>query len=93
MIGDVLKQLREQRHITQEQLADTLNLTRTTISHYESNINEPSLETLVAISVYFGVTTDYLLGINHPTFTNIKHEEYFKNKFEAFIDEFYITKK
>lgn len=93
MIGDVLKFLREQKNVTQGELAEVLNVTRTTVSHYESNLNEPSLETLITIANFFEVTTDFLLGVNTIHAKNITHEEYFKDKFNALVDEFYIIKK
>lgn len=57
-----LKELREQKGITQEKLANELGLTRSVISMYEINASEPDLETLCKIAAYFYVSVDYLLG-------------------------------
>lgn len=58
-----LKQLRQQHKLTQSELADILGLKPTAISNYESKRNEPSFDKLVALSKYFDVSCDYLLGI------------------------------
>ncbi len=63
MIGKQLKELRKEANLTQEQLADILNITHHAISSYERNITSPSDETKIAIANYFKVSVDYLLGI------------------------------
>lgn len=57
-----LKQLRQKKKLTQSELAGILGLKPTAISNYESNRNEPSFEKLIALSKYFDVSCDYLLG-------------------------------
>lgn len=59
-----LKQLRQKNKLTQSELADILGLKPTAISNYESNRNEPSFEKLIALSKYFDVSCDYLLGLS-----------------------------
>ena len=59
-----LKQLRQNRKLTQGELADILGLKPTAISNYESKRNEPSFDKLIALSKYFDVSCDYLLGIS-----------------------------
>ncbi len=56
-----LKDLRESRGMTQEQLADFLNLSRSTIAGYEARNRQPDFEHLVTIADFFQVTIDYLL--------------------------------
>lgn len=58
-----LKQLRQKHKLTQSELADILGLKPTAISNYESKRNEPSFDKLIALSRYFDVSCDYLLGI------------------------------
>ena len=55
--------LRQKHRITQGELADILNLKPTAISNYESERNEPSINKLIALSKYFDVSCDYLLGV------------------------------
>lgn len=58
-----LRQLRHKNNLTQSDLAKVLGLKPTAISNYESERNEPSLDKLIAISKFFDVSCDYLLGI------------------------------
>ncbi|MDE7124423.1 MAG: XRE family transcriptional regulator, partial [Eubacterium sp.] len=62
MFSDNLKALRNERHITQQQLADTLGLSRSTIGMYEKGEREPDFETSEAIADYFNVRLDDLVG-------------------------------
>lgn len=59
-----LKALRQKHKLTQSELADILGLKPTAISNYESKRNEPSFEKLIALSKYFDVSCDYLLGVS-----------------------------
>lgn len=59
-----LKQLRQKHKLTQSELADILGLKPTAISNYESKRNEPSFDKLIALSKYFDVSCDYLLGVS-----------------------------
>ena len=64
-----LKQLREQRGITQIKLALDLNLSQNSISRYESGERQADYSTLVLLADYFNVSVDYLLNrTNNPIF-------------------------
>ncbi len=56
-----LKELRESRNITQEELASYLKVSRPTIAGYETKNRQPDYEKLVKLSRYFNVSVDYLL--------------------------------
>lgn len=60
--SDRLKELRIERRLTQEQLADKFFLNKSSISRYEREQQVPELELLQQIADFFTVTTDYLLG-------------------------------
>lgn len=62
MFGDILKELRMDAELTQEELAQKFNITATAISKYETGDREPTLDFLVKISDYFDVSVDYMLG-------------------------------
>lgn len=62
LLGKRLKELREERHLTQKQLAEMLNMNPVTYLHYEKAHNEPPLAVLVQFAEFFEVSTDYLLG-------------------------------
>lgn len=57
-----LKYLRRLNDITQQELADYLNVGKTTISNYETGYSTPDVETLNKIADFFNTTIDYLLG-------------------------------
>lgn len=57
-----LKELREERGLQQKELAEFLNVSKSTISGWEVGRNEPKQEILIKIASFFEVTTDYLLG-------------------------------
>ena len=63
ILGKRLKELREEKGLTQKQLAEQLNLHSVTYLHYEKSQREPPLAVLVQMAVFFEVTTDYLLGL------------------------------
>ena len=60
--GERLKQLRLENNLTQETLAEKLQIVKSTITKYEKNTREPEFEILIKIADFFGTTTDYLLG-------------------------------
>ncbi len=63
--GTVLKQLRKNNNLTQQNLGTDLGLSKAVISKYETGMGYPTFDVLIRIAEYFGVTTDYLLGISH----------------------------
>lgn len=60
--GDILKKLRQDNNLTQEELAKKINNSRSNIANYENGKNMPSVEVLERLSEIFNVSTDYLLG-------------------------------
>ena len=61
MLSEKLYQLRKKSGLSQEQLAEQLNVSRQAISKWESGSAFPESEKLIIISNYFGVSVDYLL--------------------------------
>ena len=59
---ELLAELRHDRGLKQEELADILHLSKSTISSYERGQQLPPLDKLVCLADFFHVTTDYLLG-------------------------------
>lgn len=59
-----LKDLRQARKLRQADMAEMLQIDRTTYAKYESGASEPPLLTIVQLAGYFGVSVDYILGIN-----------------------------
>lgn len=61
VLGEKIKTLRVSRKMTQSELAEKLNVTKSTISSYENDSRQPSYEVLIKISSLFNVTIDSLL--------------------------------
>ena len=59
--GDRLRELRRERGMQQRELGELYNLSSSAIGSYERNLREPTLELLLQLSEYFGVSVDYLL--------------------------------
>ena len=59
-----LKELREGKKETQQQLSMILNVSQTMISRYELGIAYPEIETLIAMAQHYHVSVDYLLGVS-----------------------------
>ncbi len=63
-LGQRLKELREEKGLTQNQLAEKLGINSVTYLHYEKEQREPPLSLLAEIAKFYGVTVDYLLGLS-----------------------------
>lgn len=61
-----LKELRKEKGISQQKLADGLNVSRSTVAMWETQGTETDNPTLVKIAKYFDVSVDYLLGNEEP---------------------------
>ena len=59
---EILKQLRENNHLTQEQMAARLLVTRQAVSRWENGETQPNTETLKLLSRQFNVSINTLLG-------------------------------
>lgn len=70
--GSILKKLRLELNLNQKELADKIGISRSSIAMYETDQRTPDYETINALSDFFNVSSDYLLGR-----TNIRnYEEY-----------------
>ena len=62
LFGERLRSLRKGSGLTQQQVADSLSLHRTTYTKYEIGVVAPDREALICLARLFGVTVDYLVG-------------------------------
>lgn len=60
-----LRDLREDRDLTQKQIADYLHIKQNTYCQYESARRQIPIETLIALAKYYKVSTDYILGLTN----------------------------
>ena len=63
--GENLKRLRQARGLTQQELGSRVGLSKAVVSKYENALGYPTLDTLITLAAYFGVTTDYRLGVKN----------------------------
>ena len=73
---DRLKNAREDRDISQQEMADLLNITQSNYSKIETGIQEPSLNQLMLIAEYFNLTIDELLGVDPDKYVKAKVAEF-----------------
>lgn len=59
-----LSQLRKERGISQKKASSDLGISQALLSHYEKGIRECGLDFVIRCGEYYGVTTDYLLGVS-----------------------------
>lgn len=95
-IGSRLAFLRDQRGLTQEELATSLGISRAALSHYEKNRREPDTETLGKVADLFQVSIDYLVGRTaHSTVTLDSDVRQFSDELELsndqLLDNFALT--
>ena len=63
ILGQRLKELREEKGLTQKEIAEKFQIHSVTYLHYEKAQREPPLSLLADFAVFFGVSVDYLLGL------------------------------
>lgn len=61
-IGENLKSLRKSMGLTQQQVADKLNISRVNYTRYETNASNPDFQTLVALADFYDVSLDLIFG-------------------------------
>lgn len=61
-IGSKLRELRRAEKLTQQQLADKLNLGRVNYTRYETDAVRPDYETLIALADFYNVSLDEIFG-------------------------------
>ena len=64
-----LKELRMTRRMYQKNIADMLQIDRSTYAKYETGDSEPPLATLITLADFYGVTLDYLAGRDEVKFS------------------------
>lgn len=62
-MGEKLKELRKEKGCTQSQVAKAIRVTLSAYSNYEQGLREPSYQILKLLCRFFGVSADYLIGL------------------------------
>ena len=76
----ILKLLRNEKNMSQQELADALGISKSSINMYERGERQPNFEVLETIADYFNVDIDYLHGR-----TNIRKKVHFDNDGTEYI--------
>ena len=63
-IGELLSEIRKDRGYTQEDLAEVLHITKSTLSNYENDRRTPDITFLKSFSKFTNVSVDYILGLS-----------------------------
>lgn len=70
--GKILKDLRTERHLSQQQLADLLNISQSAIAKWELGKTEPTASAIVSVALFFDVSCDFLLELKDEFDNKIK---------------------
>ena len=70
-LNENIKQLRLARNLSQVDLAKALGVTKQSISNWENNNIQPSIDMLIRLAQFFSVSTDCILGLNHRKYVEI----------------------
>lgn len=100
-IGTFLKELRKEKHLTQEQFAEIFGVTNRSISRWENGVNMPDLDLVIEIAQYYNISIEEILEgerknemIDKKTeqillkvadYENIDKQQYSKRLFRLFI--------
>lgn len=88
LIGKRIRELRVQNKITQEDLAEQIDLSVSYISYVENGKKKPSLETLIRIANILGVTVDEILAGNQ-----LHNPTDYQTDIDLIMDDFSVNEK
>lgn len=74
-IKDILKNLRLDAKVSQKQLADALGIGQATVCQWEKGTSKPTCDAIIALSGYYNVSADFILGIDDEDMGMSKMEE------------------
>jgi len=84
--GDILRNLRNKKELSQKELSDRLHLNRSTYARYETSQTQPDYDTLAKFADFYDVSIDYLLGRTNEI--RIPTEQSLDDKIAHFIAKY-----
>ncbi|MGN1342397.1 MAG: helix-turn-helix domain-containing protein [Bacilli bacterium] len=87
-LGEKLKEIRKKFGLSQEQLADIINVSRQAITKWENNLGLPDVSNLQELSKVFGLTVDYLLNSDNDLPPLVMRKELDKDKYNSKISSY-----
>lgn len=90
-LADNLKRIRKENHLSQEQLAEKLGVSRQAVSKWESNVSYPEMDKVIQICQLFNLNINELI---HENISELSEKKKEKDNISKLIDSFfnYITK-
>lgn len=76
LFGSMLKKLRENKDLKQEDIARMMNVDRSTVGKWENGSSKPDYEKMIKLADFYNVTVDYLLGREEVETIAAHQEEY-----------------
>lgn len=61
-MNEVLTVLRKENNLSQEQIAEKINVSQRAYAHYEKGDRQPNIETMIKLADYYKISLDYLTG-------------------------------
>lgn len=94
-LGDKLREIREEKGITQEELANQLNINRVQYNQYENNYFNIPIKHLIKIADFYKISIDFLFdnNFNHSNFYNSVDKKIAGNRLKDFRKEHKLTQK
>lgn len=75
IVGERIRERRNAQKLSQEKLADLIQTSQKQVSRYESGLNEPTANVIVALIQALNTSADYLLGVvDDPTPSTVGHD-------------------
>ena len=71
VVCEHIRELRNQRGMTQDDLAKRLGVSKSVVSSYENGVHLPPYDILIRLSALFGVSCDYLLGVSDTPYISV----------------------
>ena len=71
MLNQRIRGLRQARNMSQVELANRLGVTKQSVSNWENDNIQPSIEMLMRLASVFSVSTDYILGIEQREYLDV----------------------
>ena len=62
---EIIKELREDRDLSQQKIAELLDTTQQVYSRYENGVNEMPIRHLITLCKFYNVSADYVLGLKN----------------------------
>ncbi len=70
-IGELLKKMRLEKGLSQIQAANRIHISKSRLSSYELDVNEPNLDTVIKLAELYNVSVDSLLGLDRTDYINV----------------------